>query len=50
MPVKDIDFEVLDSQYITHTGTLQSGLATLANLPMGQGEIIYHGTKDAAEQ
>ncbi|MCP4989815.1 MAG: type IV secretion protein Rhs, partial [Colwellia sp.] len=49
-PVEDINYEVIDNEGAVHTGTLQSGLATLAGLPLGMCEIYYHGANDADEQ
>ncbi|REL26619.1 hypothetical protein DXX93_08545 [Thalassotalea euphylliae] len=49
-PVDDIGVEILDSLGQLHTGTLQGGLLTMPDLPIGQCQISYLGTTDVDEQ
>jgi len=48
-PVEDIEFEVIDNTGSKYLGQLQSGIATLDNLPIGQYEINYLGTSSTEE-
>ena len=48
--MEDIGVEILDSLGQLHTGTLQSGLLTLPDLPLGQCKISYLGTTEVDEQ
>jgi len=49
-PIEDITYQVVDVNGATHKGKLQSGVANLPNLPVGQCDITYIGVDASEEQ